>query len=237
MWESTIIVGDKFGDVYSLPLLPTPNWSRKSTDKPIDDFKPSATELTVHTKGNLEALRQQRERRQVHVKKEGPDFEHTLLLGHVSLLTALAITSVPEWLSEPEPDREPYEDRDYIVTCDRDEHIRISRGIPQTHIIENYIHGHKEFISKLFIGPQWNERLIVGSGEPTLKIYKLPSGSTLFELDLRLLLETAIETYQLSISNARLTDKIAVSGIWEAPLPVQDGEPPSEQHFLVALEG
>src|SRR4051794_6322610 len=89
--EYTILAGDKFGDAYALPLHPKQFGAISSADreKASTEFQPSATELTVHTKGNREALRQQREQKTAAPKKEGPTFEHKLLLGHVSLLTDL----------------------------------------------------------------------------------------------------------------------------------------------------
>lgn len=54
-------------------------------------------------------------------------FEHKLLLGHVSMLTDIALVVL--------------NGRNYIITADRDEHIRISRGIPQSHIIEGFCLG------------------------------------------------------------------------------------------------
>src|ERR1700761_3541275 len=128
--EKNILVGDKFGDVYLLPLHPTEDWTPPTPkqDQSSKPFAPSATELTVHTKGNLEALRQQRLQKALQPRKEGLQFEYKLLLGHVSLLTDVAITEV---VVESKT-------RQYILTADRDEHIRVSRGITQAHIIENY---------------------------------------------------------------------------------------------------
>src|ERR1700742_3377191 len=107
--EKNILVGDKFGDVYLLPLHPTEGWTPPASkeDRQQRPFTPSATELTVHTKGNLEALKQQRQQKPSQPKKEGPLFEHKLLLGHVSLLTDVAITEIPAGLKT----------RQYILTA------------------------------------------------------------------------------------------------------------------------
>src|SRR5271156_1161878 len=168
--QSMLLVGDKFGDVYSLPLLvstavlaPT---AAPTTETPTPKFQTSASELTVHTKGNREALRQQREQKASPKKKEGPTFEHKLLLGHVSLLTDLVITEV-----KVEGKKRPY-----ILTADRDEHIRVSRGPSQAYIIENYCLGHKEFVSKLCIFPWDTNFLVAGSGETSLKVFHWRTG-------------------------------------------------------------
>ncbi|KAK5102374.1 tRNA (guanine-N(7)-)-methyltransferase non-catalytic subunit trm82 [Exophiala xenobiotica] len=199
--EKTILTADKFGDVYALPLHPTAAYQRKTaTPQPDMGFKPSASELTVHTKGNLEALKQQQLQKQKHTRKEGPDFEHKLLLGHVSLLTDLAIAT----------GEVNGKDRTFLLTSDRDEHIRVSRGIPQTHVIHSFCLGHTEFVSKLFIVP-WDRRVLVaGSGEPSLRVYDWQSGQEHIQYDILEHLRGDIES---ALSSERSTEKLAISGL------------------------
>lgn len=223
--ERTIVAGDKFGDVFSMPLFPSENSSIKKSNafprNAVPDFKPSASELTVHTKGNLEALRQQQRQKNFKPKKEGIAFEHRLLLGHVSLLTYIAITEV-----EGDAGR-----RQYILTADRDEHIRVSRGISQAHIIENYCLGHTDFVSKLCILPWQTTTLIAGSGEPSLNVYDWRRGLCLLNL---LTLDGTFERIKDVIKGEgqdRSTDNLAISGIWTSPIDRSRG------CVLVALEG
>ena len=230
--EKNILVGDKFGDVYLLPLNPTEGWTPPTPkqDQTPKSFTPSATELTVHTKGNREALKQQRLQKTPQPKKESPQFEHKLLLGHVSLLTDVAIVEVP---MSPKP-------RQYILTSDRDEHIRVSRGITQAHIIENYCLGHREFVSKLCVVP-WDPTLLVaGSGEPSLKVYRWQEGQLLdqepFQGDVR---KDIIRCMDLG-GGQRSLDPLVVSNIWPVHYTVSGHSPRSLRPphlFLVAMEG
>jgi tRNA (guanine-N(7)-)-methyltransferase subunit TRM82 len=175
--QSTLLAGDKFGDVYALPLHPSCNPSAVSARKPQLEtprlLKPSASELTVHTKGNLEALRQQQLQKASVSKKQRPAFEHQLILGHVSLLTDLVVGTDTS-----------NGNREYILTADRDEHIRVSRGLPQAHVINNYCLGHKEFVSKLYIIPELPQFLISGGGEPSIRIYDWMRSETVEEANL-----------------------------------------------------
>jgi len=230
--EKNILVGDKFGDVYLLPLHPTEDWT-PPTAKPDPQqkaFTPSATELTVHTKGNLEALKQQRLQKTSQPKKEGPQFEHKLLLGHVSLLTDVAVTEVPVGLTI----------RQYILTADRDEHIRVSRGITQAHVIENYCLGHREFVSKLCLVP-WNlDLLVAGSGEPALKVYHWQTGKLLDEeLFTGAVKQDIVNCLDLD-NGERSLDRLVVSNIWPVHYTVAGQSPRSRRPphlLLVALEG
>jgi len=223
--EKTILTADKFGDVYALPLHPSADYQRKVPTPPPDgDFKPSASELTVHTKGNLDALKQQQLQKQKHARKEAPGFEYKLLLGHVSLLTDLAIAT---------GDVEG-KDRPFILTSDRDEHIRVSRGIPQTHVIHSYCLGHTEFVSKLCIVP-WNPKVLVaGNGEPSLRVYDWQAGQERSRYDMLEHLRDEIESV---LPAERSIEKLAVSGIWPVSCArARDGEA-SRHALLVALEG
>lgn len=230
--QKTIVLGDKFGDVYSLPLYPTEDWKpqRRQTLESEGNFVPSATELTVHTKGNLAALKQQQEQKTRQSRKECPEFEYKVLLGHVSLLTDVAVAAVQDGLDR----------KQYILSADRDEHIRVSRGIPQTHIIENYCTGHLDFVTRLCIVPWKPEFLIAGSGEPSLRVYDWRKGllidEELFSPDS---LQKLVNLYPQG-EEPRDPGQIAVSGLWAihynatTKSPASSASPPM---ILVTFEG
>ncbi|KAK3988059.1 hypothetical protein QBC44DRAFT_371386 [Cladorrhinum sp. PSN332] len=182
--NTTILSADKFGDVYALPLIPSSeptSTSSPSTPKPIPSrsatpsgsatpgFKPQANEFTVHTRRNLRALENQRlTAEQAKQQKEAndaekPQFEHTLLLGHVSMLTAIAVGQAISPATGIL--------REWIITADRDEHIRVSRGIPQTYVIENFCLGHEDFIKSLCILPGHPSVLVSGGGDDDILVW------------------------------------------------------------------
>ena len=229
--DSTILVADKFGDVYSLPLQDVPLAATSATSvqrKPTEDIKPSATELTVHTKGNREALRQQREQKTAAKTKERPTFEHKLLLGHVSLLTDLIIAEADVAGKR----------RQFILTADRDEHIRISRGPPQAHVVENYCLGHKEFVSKLCILPWQPDILVAGSGGTSIKTFHWQTGQLAGDLSVFGIISNAVSSSTHDLFEHKPLQKIAVSGIWPMRAEVGPGYLARKSGFvLVAFEG
>ena len=194
--NSTILCADKFGDVYSLPLFGQAyqpeaidsahingTGNQKQKQKP---FTPSATSLTVHTKRNRDALRQQQKSKNLREEKKNLNFDHKLLLGHVSLLTdVMCVTLVSP----------SHKLRNYILTADRDEHIRVSRGIPHAHVIEGYCLGHTEFITKLCVLPAYHHLLISGGGDDYLMLWDWPAGKMLQRFDLRSLVDTFRKTH------------------------------------------
>ena len=196
--DSMILCADKFGDVYSLPLLGQTyhpeavnsadangtcgTSNQKQKPKP---FAPSATSLTVHTKRNRDALRQQQKSSNLKGEKKALNFDHKLLLGHVSLLTDVACVTLAS------PSHKP---RNYILTADRDEHIRISRGIPHTHIIHGYCLGHTEFITKLCVPPAYPHLLISGGGDDFLILWDWPTGKMLQRFDIKGLVDSSRNT-------------------------------------------
>ncbi|KAJ9233046.1 hypothetical protein DTO207G8_3664 [Paecilomyces variotii] len=210
---NTIICGDKFGDVYSLPLIPSDKpivQAKPSTPKP---FQPAATNLTVHTKRNLEALEQQLRVGSKSAEERAPQFEHKLLLGHVSMLSALTYVSLPSPSSAGQS-------RSYLLTGDRDEHIRVSRGIPQTHVIENYCFGHTSFITQMCI-PEWRPEILVsGGGDDYLLVWKWQEGRILQKVSL--------------LDDKSESREIAVRGIWALSLPASGN---AVKVVFVAAEG
>lgn len=197
--DSTILCADKFGDVYSLPLLGQTYDSTTGSDDAIPStdkvangapqqkpFVPAATSLTVHTKGNREALRQQQKITNPKAEKKSLNFEHQLLLGHVSLLTDVVCVYIDGYHENP---------RTYILSSDRDEHIRVSRGIPQAHIVEGYCLGHTEFVSKLCSLPDDPQFLLSGGGDDYLLLWEWLHGIVLQKIDLRGPVEAFKEKY------------------------------------------
>lgn len=253
--ENTILCADKFGDVYSLPLLGLPSEGSPATgdglsenltkkDEPIKKpFIPAANMKTVHTLRNRKALRDQQAQSNVVPKSKTSNFEHRLLLGHVSMLTDLLCISISDYaFNPPQP-------RTYIFTSDRDEHIRVSRGIPQAHIIEGFCLGHTEFVSKLCI-PHWHEQILIsGGGDDYLLTWNWLAGEILQKVDLKSHVDDFRKHY-LSANNRLMTDltsdsskdgenhstNIAISGIWAVDgLDANLGNPNGE--VVVACEG
>ncbi|KAI1437560.1 hypothetical protein GGR50DRAFT_692078 [Xylaria sp. CBS 124048] len=193
----TILSADKFGDVYALPLIesselvggdqpasspaPAPPTSSTSTSTPTSTSKPpprGANVFTVHSQRNRRALEDQQRQRENNAKlshpKEGPKFAHDLLLGHVSMLTSVVTASDGKG-------------RPYILTADRDEHIRVSRGVPQTHVIETYCHGHASFVNSLCVPTPATSRqtvLVSGGGDAELFVWDWLAGKLLSTTDL-----------------------------------------------------
>ncbi|KAL2362533.1 hypothetical protein RJZ56_004579 [Blastomyces dermatitidis] len=180
--ESTIICGDKFGDVYSLPLFPREDYKPppKKSAQLSHPAQPSASVLTVHTKRNLQALEQQLKLgAKISTEKASPTFELKLLLGHVSMLTDVAYVDLGV-------DSESAVCRPFIITADRDEHIRVSRGPPQSHIIQTYCLGHTAFVSRLCVLPWSASTLVSGGGDDYILAWRWAEGKLLQKIPIPL---------------------------------------------------
>lgn len=224
--DSTIISADKFGDVFSLPLTPletseraklaphTPESSKKS-------FTPAANEFTIHSQRNLKALENQRRQTNKPTEKDGATFEHKLLLGHVSMLTHIVLATL--------------NGRDYIITADRDEHIRVSRGIPQTHVIEGFCLGHSEFVSRVCVPSDRPQLLISGGGDDHLFLWEWESGNTISKADLKQFVSAVMQEFDTGEESETPSEqKIAVSGIYYTKQALNDT---LQDFILVTCEG
>ncbi|KAL8905786.1 MAG: hypothetical protein Q9171_006538 [Xanthocarpia ochracea] len=227
--QATIICGDKFGDVYALPLFCSDSRkdclshfqageaAQESHIKTENIFVPSATLRTVHTLRNQEALRHQQSLQNQKSTKNVVDFERQLLLGHVSLLTDLICVSIPRMtFANPQ-------DRTYIISADRDEHIRVSRGVPQAHIIEGFCLGHTQFVSKLCI-PSWNSQLLIsGGGDDYLLVWDWLLGRVLQKIDLRKLIVDSVKQQHSARSFLGREPEAVVADVrWDGPIAVSE---------------
>ncbi|CAH0725174.1 unnamed protein product, partial [Brenthis ino] len=90
----------------------------------------------------------------------------TKLLGHLSLLLNVLQTN----------------DGQYIITCDRDEKIKVS-CYPNTYTIQTYCMGHKEFVNNIELVPHTTGILISTSGDGTVKVWNYTNGKLLYTID------------------------------------------------------
>lgn len=87
------------------------------------------------------------------------------VLGHFSMVLDILFTS----------------DLKYIITCDRDEKIRIT-NYPSTYLIECYCLGHKEYVGAVeFLPTAPEDTLISVSGDKTMKLWHYQSGDEISE--------------------------------------------------------
>lgn len=90
--------------------------------------------------------------------------EHSeVLLGHLSMLLDVKLSDCGK----------------YVITCDRDEKIRISH-YPNAYNIQSYCLGHKEFVTNIEV---CGKLLISASGDGTIKFWDFLNGAVLCEID------------------------------------------------------
>ena len=217
--DATIISADKFGDVFSLPLLASGTPIQPSSEVNLQTstpeqaennlFTPAANNLTVHSVRNRRALENQKRQTKNKAEKAAPLFEHKLLLGHVSMLTDVALLR--------------YNGKPYIFTADRDEHIRISRGAPQAHIIEQFCLGHTEFVSRLCIPATRPAVLISGGGDDDIFLWNWEDGQLISRADLKSHVEVVHHSSGKAAEDGSVEGlKIAVSNIQHVRLGLED---------------
>ncbi|EPS38862.1 hypothetical protein H072_7357 [Dactylellina haptotyla CBS 200.50] len=146
--DSTIVVGDKFGDVYSFTIPPP------SGALPEDSA------------------------------------DNKLLLGHVSMLTTLTTASSSSSSSSSSSDGSnghgTAKHKKYIITADRDEHVRVTNH-PLTHVIHGFCLGHTQFVSRLLVTS--SNRLISGGGDDWLGVWDWQNTNLLQTVEVRSILE------------------------------------------------
>lgn len=88
------------------------------------------------------------------------DKKETLLLGHLSIVLDIIMTN----------------DSKHIITCDRDEKIRVSK-YPNCYNIVSYCLGHEQFVTNVQLLPHNKDLLISCSGDGTMRLWDYIQGS------------------------------------------------------------
>ncbi|KAH7926399.1 WD40 repeat-like protein [Leucogyrophana mollusca] len=154
VWD---IEGLKLLSSRELPKKPTCVQFTKNDDILVADKFGDVFRYTLHPSD--EPSTSQNPKRDALTSHENPSGGQ-LVLGHASLLTAALLTP----------------DQQFIVTADRDEHIRVS-WYPEGYTIESYCLGHQKFVSAIHIPSFSPGTLVSGGGDPVLKVWDWMTGS------------------------------------------------------------
>uniref|UniRef100_A0A146L8Q5 tRNA (Guanine-N(7)-)-methyltransferase subunit WDR4 n=1 Tax=Lygus hesperus TaxID=30085 RepID=A0A146L8Q5_LYGHE len=92
--------------------------------------------------------------------------ESSLLLGHVSMLLKIVISH----------------DDKYVLTCDRDEKIRVSR-FPNAYNVQTYCLGHEDSVTCLNFPKSFPHLLVSGSSDGTVRLWNYSTGELLHTKD------------------------------------------------------
>lgn len=180
--------------------------------------KPTANEFTVHSKKNLRSLKaQQKQAEQMlqgkgsaEAKSDTPDFEFTLLLGHVSMITSMVLGEM--------------KGKTVILTSDRDEHIRVSRYIPQAYVIEGFCLGHSDFVTAMTIPKARGEILVSGGGDSDIFVWNWQEGSVLSRTSiLSLAQKISPDTTKVAVSEVLSFDYTSETGAHTYVLAICEG--------------
>ncbi|KAJ3822982.1 WD40-repeat-containing domain protein [Lentinula raphanica] len=170
----TIVAADKFGDVFSYSLHPTPGTEPQgsaSGSSLQNDGTPSGEGDTGNGAtpvAETSSKKRKSKKPKIHENPPAPrnslashvsTSNGTLVLGHTSLLACFLLTP----------------DNKYIITADRDEHIRVS-WYPQGYCIESFCLGHTQFVSAIHIPSDRPDTLISGGGDAELKVWNWLTG-------------------------------------------------------------
>ena len=137
--EKTLLVADKFGDVLRFQMGEEfDRWARES--------RKDSKSLSIHTKRGVKRTAEEAEAEiepteETEATEEqdgGSEAHHCTIIGHISMVTdlqVLPLKSLPSGL---------------IVTCDRDEKVRLTRA-DQPERIHSFGLAHREFVGTLAV--------------------------------------------------------------------------------------
>ncbi|EMG47302.1 TRM82 tRNA [Candida maltosa Xu316] len=99
-----------------------------------------------------------------------PEKEFEPICGHVSMLTDVIVAK--------------HGGKEFVLTGDRDEHIRVS-NYPKSYVIKQFLFGHKEFLSQLYIPAENTEILVSGGGDDFVNVWKWYENKLVGSIDIK----------------------------------------------------
>ena len=140
--EKTLLVSDKFGDVLRFQMGEEFDcWARES--------RKDSKSLSIHTKAtgikrSVEEVEAAEEEIDLQGKEEsGSEAHHCTIIGHISMVTDLHVLPLESSSNFP---------GGLIVTCDRDEKVRLTLA-DQPERIHSFGMVHREFVGTLSVCP------------------------------------------------------------------------------------
>lgn len=232
--------------MFRLPLLPPASDSESKSHLTSESAPASVTsvhdvEMTIEESGKVYESEEQRQRhlekqRAHHAREQAAaerrkrlqvdysiPFTHDFVLGHVSMLLSLSTITLPA--DHPQA---AGKEKTWVLTSDRDEHIRITR-YPQSFIIEGFCLGHTQFV-KTMLAPSWElTTLISGGGDEYLLVWNWREGKVVEKVDLvtpvvavlgpeaKIFVPKTREKGEAEQEEEEGLFKFAISGLWEVP--------------------
>ncbi|KAJ2591764.1 WD repeat-containing protein 4 [Coemansia sp. RSA 1722] len=118
-----------------------------------------------------------------------------ILLGHVSILCSVGFSYGPN---------------PYVLTCDRDEKLRVSK-YPNAYNIQAFGLGHREFVTSVATASFAPEIAVTGSGDGTIRLWKLDSGELLQTVELDSLMRKYYESGKAKCGENTREDRTAAT--------------------------
>jgi WD40 repeat protein len=143
-------------DDRSLIILSTSNWTRKS----IKTMKRAASKMIFSPSNDKILVADKTGDVYMFSISDDETEKGILLLGHLSILLDICMT----------------DDEKYIITCDRDEKVRVS-CYPNAYNIKCFCLGHSAFVTRILI--LRDNILLSSSGDGSLKLWNLHTGKNL----------------------------------------------------------
>ncbi|KAJ1644349.1 hypothetical protein J3B02_001382 [Coemansia erecta] len=118
-----------------------------------------------------------------------------ILLGHVSILCSVGFS---------------YGSKPYILTCDRDEKLRVSK-YPNAYNIQAFGLGHREFVTSVATAPFASEIAVTGAGDGTVRLWRLETGELLQTVELDSLMRKYYESGKAKCGENTREDRTAAT--------------------------
>ncbi|KAF7721160.1 WD repeat-containing protein 4 [Apophysomyces ossiformis] len=125
-----------------------------------------------------------------HPLDESNDSKLSPIVGHVSMVTDMTLST----------------DEKFVITADRDEHIRVSQ-FPNGYNIETFCLGHTDVVTCVQILPWDIAKLVSAGGDSTIRLWDYVKGKEVQMLDIR----SYIEKYIPAAADANSADPMVNS--------------------------